>query len=472
MVVGLDGATFRVLDDLRRRGEMPCLGGMMERGERAVLLSTIPPVTAPAWGTFLTGRDPGGHGVFDWRSPLRSSDGRRLLSGMDLDGPCLPAICAREALPSVLVNIPMTYPPREACGVLVTGMLTPSLQSTFTWPPGLSRDELWRRVAYAVDVKPPEGENDVPAFLERLTRMVRARTAAVLSLLERVPEWRLCCVVFIATDRLQHHLWHLIDESHPLHRDTDSEALAAFWSVLDDCLSQLFGRAGSLTSKMIVSDHGFGPLWKVVDVNAHLADVGLLRYRRAASVRRFHLGLGIRARLGMGDATDSPPIDWAGTVAYSGSETEEGVYINVRGREPWGTVEEGSAYNEARSRVRAALEELTDPETGAQLVVNCSDREDVYHGPWVDRAPDLLLELAPGYKVLNDLHRGGAVLPVGKGIYGGTGRHQREGVLVTEGFGPLVPSPLHLRDILPTVLDGLHIPIPEGVEGRSLLTCA
>ncbi len=469
MLIGLDGATFRILDALQESGNVPCLLGMMDRGERAVLLSTVPPVTAPAWGSFLTGKDPGGHGVFDWRSPLRSTRGRKLLSGADLDGPALPVICAREALPSVLVNIPMTYPPRETCGVLVTGMLTPSLESAFTWPLELSQDELWRRIGYAVDVKPPQGENDVLAFLERLCGMMRARTVAALTLLDRVPQWRLCCVVFVATDRLQHHLWHLMDEGHPLHRDTDSKAVAAFWSVLDGCLSQLFEQAGSLASKMIVSDHGFGPLWKVVDVNAYLARAGLLRYRRAASVRRFHLGLGIRARLGMGDATDSPPIDWAGTVAYSGSETEEGVYINVREREPWGIVERGPAYHEIRSRVRAALEELTDPETGAQLVVNCLDREHVYHGPWLDRAPDLLLELAPGYKVLNDLHRGATVLPVGEGTYGGTGRHQREGILVTDGLGPLAAFPPHLRDILPTMLDSLCVPIPESVEGRSLL---
>ena len=186
-------------------------------------------------------------------------------------------------------------------------------------------------------------------------------------------------------------------------------------------------------------------------------------------MRRFHLGLGIRARLGMGDATGSPPIDWAGTVAYSGSETEEGVYINVCGREPWGTVEEGADYEKARAEVRAALEKVTDPETGARLVVNCFDREELYRGPWVPKAPDLLLELVPGYKVLNDLHRGAVVLPVGKGTYGGTGRHQRDGVLVTEGLGTLTSCPHHIRDILPTMLDALRTPIPEGVEGRSLL---
>jgi predicted AlkP superfamily phosphohydrolase/phosphomutase len=469
MVIGLDGATFRVLDGLWERGQMPCLAGMMERGERAVLLSTVPPVTAPAWGTFLTGKDPGGHGVFDWRSPLRSAGGRKLLSGTDLHGQVLPGICACEAVPAVLVNIPMTYPPRETCGVLVTGMLTPSLESTFTWPPELSRDQLWRRLHYSIDVEPPSGRDDLPAFVDRLSRMTRARTSAVLALLERVPQWRLCCVVFVATDRLQHHLWHLMDEDHPLHRDRDFHVVAPFWSALDDCLSQLFERAGSLTPKMIVSDHGFGPLWEVVDVNAYLARAGLLCYRRGAAVRRFHLGLGIRARLGMGDATDSPPIDWAGTAAYSGSETEEGVYINVRDREPWGTVEEGADYERARTEVKAALEKLTDPDTGARLVINCFDREEIYSGPWVERAPDLLLELTPGYKVLNDLHRRATVLPVGKGVYGGTGRHQREGVLIVDGFGALSSAPHHIRDILPTILNVLRIPIPEGVEGRSLL---
>jgi predicted AlkP superfamily phosphohydrolase/phosphomutase len=365
----------------------------------------------------------------------------------------------------------MTYPAREVPGIMVTGMLTPGFESPFTWPSALAGEPFWRTEAYQFDAEPPAGQDGGTGYIQRLCHMVRVRTSVALSLLRKVPQWRLCCIVFVATDRVQHYFWSAVDETHPQYDGTLSRNVRELWRTVDQCVAELFDEAGDDTPKMVLSDHGFGPLWKVVDLNALLAREGLLTYRGRTLLRRLHLGLGIRARLGIGDADDgrTSAIDWARTVAYAGSETEEAVYVNLGGREPWGAVASPSEYEDVRRKLRAVLDKLIDPETGDQVVVRCLPREELYHGPWVDRAPDLLLELRPGYKVMNDLHRGSVVLPVGRGTYAGTGRHQRDGVLLMQGWGPVKQGPHHLRDVLPTILAALDCPAPQGLEGSSVL---
>ena len=85
LLIGLDGATFDILDPLMQQGAMPVLRGLIGSGVRATLRSTVPALTPPAWTSLVTGRGPGSHGIFDFfRKDKESSPLFRFLTSHDV----------------------------------------------------------------------------------------------------------------------------------------------------------------------------------------------------------------------------------------------------------------------------------------------------------------------------------------------------------------------------------------------------
>ena len=152
MVIGLDGATFRVLDPLMKAGFMPNLEEAMGKGARGELLSTVPPVTALAWPSFFTGKNAGKHGLLGWQERLNEDFKRPWISAKKIDGPKLWHVLNQEGFRTCVVNVPVTYPPEPLDGVMVSGMLTPGLQAEFTYPPDLREALLAAVPGYRVDV--------------------------------------------------------------------------------------------------------------------------------------------------------------------------------------------------------------------------------------------------------------------------------------------------------------------------------
>ena len=144
MIIGLDGATWTVIDPWIKDGTLPHLARLRQEGSWGNLRSTIPPITAAAWSTFMTGKRPGKHGVFHFIK-LFDDDGStangqpELVSGRSIKSSTLWDILGHQERRAVLVNIPLTYPPRAVNGVMITGLLTPSSAKVFTYPLELSQ---------------------------------------------------------------------------------------------------------------------------------------------------------------------------------------------------------------------------------------------------------------------------------------------------------------------------------------------
>ncbi len=500
IVIGLDGATFDLLGPWLEAGYLPHLRTLIREGSVGELESTLPPVTAPAWSSFQTGSNPGRHGVFDWQGPLRDTPNRPLLTSRAIEAPKLWHFLNAHSQRVGLLNLPFSYPPDPVDGFMVSGMLTPSMETSFTWPSEL-RGTITNVKGYRIDLDLNDYPlDDAAPLLRDAAEMIEGRSRAALALLRSHPV-DFFMVVFIAPDRLQHRLWHLMDPTHPGYDEGKSRrylpGILHCYKLIDAFVGQINDLIPPQTSLLVVSDHGFGPLTHEVDMTQWLEKAGLLKLdpRFALPLRLFpslQLGLGLR-RFALRTIRrfarapnpaqplrkvhanrHRPPIhniiQWSATRVYAGNATEQGFYLNVKGREPMGIVEPGEEYESVRNAVSQHLANLRDPASGESLLTGVFKREEVYSGPYLEDAPDILFTLARGYQAIETrFDSSQPINPVRPETHGNRGRHERNGILIAKGEsiarGARIEA-ARIIDLLPTILHLMGLPIPAKVDGR------
>jgi len=494
LVIGIDGGTLDLIRPWAEKGYLPHLARLMEEGAWGPLESTLPPVTSPAWPTFATGKNPGKHGVFDFIRPRGGTFD--MVNSTSIRSRTLWQILSEAGRRVGVINVPVTYPPQPVNGFLISGMLSPH-SGRITYPDGLLdpyREELGPyRVVPSVQYK----EGNEEDFIADLLDLVERRGRYALRLMEDHP-WDFLMVHFQATDVLQHALWKFVDPTHPRH---DPDAAARFvpqmrrvFQRMDGFIGQMMERLGDEATVIVMSDHGFGPLHWVVNVNLVLLDAGLLRLKRGAFTRLrvslFRAGLTpasvwhLIERVGLQNYVwlvskstrnkvvskflSFEDVDWSRTVAYSIGHVGQ-IYINLKGREPRGIVEPGAEYEAVRQQVVEALEGLRHPQTGQPLLDQVIRGEQVAHGPFAHRGPDLHV-VFDGYRAI--------VFPlfatdnrlVTRQIRGDSGCHRLHGLLIAWGRG-VRPGPVErarIMDLAPTVLHLMGLPVPDDMDGRVL----
>jgi len=495
LVLALDGASFDVIRPMAAAGELPHLAAWMAEGRATPLPSTAPPVTFPAWSSFMTGLAPGEHGIFDFTQKEPGAYRLRFVNATDRAGVSLFRRVSDAGGRVLVLGLPATFPPEPVAGLLVCGFEAPV--SSGTDERSASDPALYRRIAgRAGPWMRPELDESAQAsdFHERalatlLARIDRKRDFALAAIAElraanagSLPD--LTVVVFSESDTAGHHYFRDHDPRSPRHDPSASperrDALRAVHRHLDAACGALREAAGPDAACVVLSDHGMGTASdKVVHLNRFLAEEGLLARRAgplpardqiARSIRDLALAwlppriaqrvfrraraaaalLESRARFG--------GFDWRRTLAFSEeANTQPGIWINLAGREAEGCVAPAD-YEATRDRVIAALQAWKLP-SGSPVVARALRREAVYSGPFVARAPDVVVELA-----LDDGHglslvptpwsEGG---PQGEGIpnvrvlsssdhAGGRGRgmngtHRNQGIFIAcEAAGPASPA--------------------------------
>lgn len=485
LVIGLDGATFDLLDPWMARGLMPNLQRLDSEGSRAVLRSVMPPVTAPAWVSFATGVRPGRHGVFDFRKRETGQLSRRLISSRDVRAPAVWDMLADAGLRVGLVNVPVTYPLSDRTAFAISDMLTPSTDVRFTHPPSLYGDLKPELGDYIIDAPPSHlrGSKQIDPFLDGLEHCTRQRARYTAHLL-RNREWDFAMVVFVSTDRLQHVLWDALSGDFALYPATPAlvrakEKAERFVSVLDELIGEILAVCPAATDVLVVSDHGFGPLRRKFRANKWLAQRGLLTPSRrrgmlgrmVASADVLRLRHRVARILARGKTPGAIPfwrwINWDRTRAYAASVTEMGIYVNLRGREARGIVSPGEEYEEVRDNVLRGLRELRHPGTDKPAVTMAARREELFDGPHLEEAPDVVFILDDGECTM-DLRLEGPLFEAASWRTG-TGMHRFGGVLIASG--PRIRRGQHLGevdiiDVAPTVLRLFGLPASESLEGR------
>jgi predicted AlkP superfamily phosphohydrolase/phosphomutase len=501
-VLGLDGADEAVLGPLRSSGALPHLDRLAAGGARGPLLSSVPPTSPVAWASFVTGKDPGKHGIYDFLEFSHDPLGGRVNTSRSVEGDTLWEMATRAGLRSVTAGIALTWPPRPGGGLQIGDFLSPPGARDLSTDPALLREmeraigpyQPWCTAAYH---RQNEG-----SVLARLRAFLEYHLAAIRFLLDRVP-WDLFAYNLMAVDRLSHELWHVWDAEHPFRLGrplaAEREAFVDFFRAIDAAVGEIRSRLPSDAVLLVLSDHGNGAVTRYLNLNLWLLREGYIVLRPGAVVRlkRWLFEHGKTpawayrrlARMGFADLVvgrlrggqlgwldgladrlflSRRDIDWTRTRAYAQGNYGQ-VYLNLRGRQPRGAV--GPAEADAlAAEIRRGLLALRSPETGAPLVAAVRGADEVYRGPRRSLAPDLLVEMAdPSHHTVGlfDFTTHKLLMKA----FSMSGDHRPEGVLYAGGPGIAAGSTPHgarLADLAPTILCLLGLPAPADLDGRVL----
>ena len=489
LVIGLDGATYDVLQPLVERGVMPNLGAFMRRAGLAQLHSTEPAVTPTAWTTFLCGCDPSRHGIWDYRYFDRHTGEVRLNHAGRVSVPNLFDAVSQAGGEVVSLNLPMTYPVgTNVQGLIVGGLDSPSLETVLAPYPAFA-ERLRRSGAHyhlkTIWKRRPESFEELSAGVAATGDVFRGRVTAA-RIADEMHDWQLMVVQFQTLDSLQHRLWHLLGlpgmaGGPPAWIERAQHALR----TLDECLGNLFELAARRGAGVaIVSDHGFGSFREKISLPELLRRADLLcpanRWQRTGfrfsrwswKLRRWAYR---RRSPGGSTATVSRPsaallpIDWRRSRAIALHGNLGGlIYLNTPERFGVGPVQGPRRYEETAAEVVAAFRAARHPETGEPLF------EDVYavaqrHAcdPLVGDLPDVVAIPAGGFHTRPKLDRWGRLMRSDRSL---TGTHRREGVFMLHARG-VVAGQHHageLREVAPLLLQILGVPRPATMQSSGL----
>jgi len=392
-VVGLDGVPFTLLNKLMADGVMPCMAEITKQGNLRRMEVTVPEISAVSWPSFMTGVDPGTHGIFGFVDLIPGTYDFTFPNYSNLKAPTIWDQLEKKNLRSVVLNQPGTYPARRLSGALVSGFVAIDLfKAVF---PAKYIGKL-KRLNYEIDIDTSRARTNHAWALQDLERTMEGRRQAA-EMLWNEEEWDFFEVVVTGTDRLHHYLWHaLADAAHELHERT-----IKYYRTVDAFVGEMADRYRTLTKDeklegfFLLSDHGFCALEKEVALNRFLVEQGLLAF-------------------------ETPMPSSLGEIAPQSKAfvlDPNRIYVHVKGKYPKGGVDPADA-SKVIEDVKAALATLEYQ--GKKLVRRFFHREEAYHGPHLGQGPDLVAVSIDGFDFKGSVDRAELF-----GNFGLTGMHNQ-----------------------------------------------
>jgi predicted AlkP superfamily phosphohydrolase/phosphomutase len=366
-VIGLDGVPHGMILDLAGRGVMPAMARLIETGHLHKMRASLPEISAVSWTNFMTGRNPGTHGIFGFTDFKPHSYGVRFPNFKDLKVPTLWDTLGESGKKSIVINQPSTYPARPLKGVLISGFVALELAKAVHPPTYLAALD---RMGYQTDIDIVKCRED-PAVLWRELANTMAGHEKALDFF-----WGEPCdyfeFVITGTDRLHHFLWKAYeDASHPYHGQF-LEYYRQADRIIGKVVTSFRKTAGTDEGLYLLSDHGFTGIDQEVYLNAWLEGNGYLAFSRAEPAGLEDLAAPSRAF-----ALDPNRI-----------------YLNLKGKFPAGNVDPAQR-NSLREEIARKIERLEFE--GRPVVRKVFFSEEIYSGPHVTDGPDLLVVGMPGF---------------------------------------------------------------------------
>lgn len=487
LVLALDSVCWSVLLPLAEDGTMPALASYLKSASYGVLESTIPPHTAAAWTTWLTGKDPGQHGVVDFvrfdptKHRFRFHD-----STVQRDSSIL-NVLSKAGISCGSIFLPRNYPPYPLeDGYIISGFETPDVKSNFTEPRELREDILNVSPELHFNFEDDwEEDVDDAAFSRNIDRAIGAveMLESLAVHFQRTRPTRVQVAYLQATDILFHKAWKWCDPNSKQTRENPRrrELIQKFFRRVDASINRILGlhssesrripSAGSnpKTLRLICSDHGHGSSEGRIFVNNLLKDWGYLR--PLGGIDKFTRKLAAFSFQKQVRKTRNKEmaLDWSRTQAYMAHVGIHGyVYLNLQGREPQGIVSKKD-FNKVRDGLIAKFKAEKIPGTTTPLFQNVYKGEEIYARKEEYNLPDIVLAAADGFFPRSKLSKKSPI-QVSPNAVGGV--HRPDGVYAFSGIGVVRSGSIGQRasiaDICPTILAALGQPIPSDVTGKPM----
>ena len=390
IIIGIDGGTWDVIKPILH--ELPNLKKIVEGGCHGNLMSTFPPLTAPAWTAAFTGVNPGKNGAYDF---FRYENFRRTpISSRDIKYPYIWDTLSKRDMKTIAISIPLTFPAKDINGVLVTGFGSPGAVDGFATPKEMQKKILEKFPNYSID-PPHTFDGDAQVYKREILEIGRQNAELTKMLLSEYPDWQLLVTVFSSTDWMQHYFWDDSESILEAYRIVDNFIGWAMENLLDDG-----------TRFLLMSDHGFEKKGRVIYINKFLEENGYLKTRKSSSKSLFARFGGMRSSLRNLDIfklrrfipfsikeklplkkTDTVDYDFDNSKAWMPSTSGGGLFVRDK-----------SVLPELISK----LESLQDPETGTRPIKRVHKGSEIYWGPHSKQCLDLILEPARGYEIVEN----------------------------------------------------------------------
>ena len=432
-VFSIDGIPFSFVKKMAEKGVMPNLGRLYDTGKMRRMNSVYPTISSVAWSSYMTGVNPGQHNIFGFidREP----------KPLDMFIPTSRAMKVRtlwEYLSSagkrvVVINVPVTYPPRNVNGVLIAGFLATKIDKCVFPETYAGKLHEWN---YRIDVDAWLGRKDKDKFMQDLYLTLERRVYTGLQLMKS-EDWDYYHLHIMESDRICHFLWEQWETGDPHWAPRFEE----YFSEIDKCLGEFQKNLPDGTRLVVMSDHGFCSIKKEVYLNKWLTDNGYLKFQK----------------------TDPKSLEEMLPESQAYSLIPGRVYINLKGREWAGSVEKGEEYNSLRQRLREDIITMTDPESGEKIVEKVFFREEIYKGNYLRRAADVIVIPRDGYDFKGNLFADSLTY---KGEL--VGMHTYNDATLYIEDVTLPENNIEIIDVLPTIFNLMKIDSPSIIEGKIL----
>lgn len=414
-------------------GDLPNLARAFEGGSSVEMNSSLPDVSAVAWTSVNTGKNPAKHGIYGFVDRKPGTNNIEVMTSAHVRAKTIWELVSDAGRRAVALNVPLSYPPQRINGVVVSDFLAPALNKA-VYPTSVL--PLLEGMGYRIDTDPWVARQSLEAFIEDFKVTADKRAEAVLHLMDS-EAWDLFFVVFMETDRLHHFMWQYMEENDPTYGPMFIDA----YRRIDMLAGKILAKLTDDDQLIIMSDHGFTTLHREVYLNVWLEQEGYLRFAQ-------------------GTEKGLPATDRS-SRAYSLDPGR--VYVNLAGREPNGSVPPSEAPA-LIDELAARLADLRDPETGARMISTVYRADDIYSGPYLDKAPDLLVMPPDGYDIKGTFE---SETLTGKGKL--VGMHKYDNATLFIKGQRIAVDHASVRDVLPTACKLMKLDAPQDVDGRVIV---
>ena len=364
IIIGLDCASPQLVFE-EFYEDLPNLKRIMENGIYNEIESTIPPITIPAWMSMFTGKDPGELGIYGFTNRQDY-----LYNSLSLAfSKCLKVKKIWDKFSdigkrSIVMGVPLTYPPQSINGCMISGFLTPSYKSDYTYPKAL-KNELKNVVGhYIFDVEEFRTDNK-KKLLKQIYQMTDNHFA-IANYLAKNKEWDLFIMIEIGSDRIHHGFWSLHDKTHPKYvSSVYNSAIKDYYIYLDNCIGDFLRNIDGNYDVIIVSDHGIKPMYGGIALNEWLIEKGYLVLKEYP-----------QTPVTINRLIKEGKVDWSKTKAWGYGGYHGKLFFNIKDREPQGTIDKKNIYT-LKNQLIQELKEIKG-ENGESLNTKVFEPQNIY----------------------------------------------------------------------------------------------